>query len=88
MIYQINLRGELDQSWTDWLGEVKITSNVAEDGTAISTLTVDVIDQSALFGILDRIRDLNFVLINVISKEGDIDKEVGDQAKEELGHEE
>jgi hypothetical protein len=30
---------------------------------------VDVPDQPALFGILDRIRDLNLVLINVISKE-------------------
>ena len=88
MIYQINVKGELDQSWTDWLGGVEITSNLVEGGSVITTLIVDVIDQSALFGILDRIRDLNFVLINVISKEGDIDKEVGDQAKEELGHEE
>ena len=87
MIYQINLRGELDQSWTDWLGEVKITSNVAEDGTAISTLTVDVVDQSALFGILDRIRDLNLVLINVISKEGDVYEEGENPVKRDMGHE-
>jgi hypothetical protein len=87
MIYQINVKGELDQSWIDWLGGVEITSNLAEDGAAITTLTVDVIDQPALFGILDRIRDLNLVLINVIDKEGDIDKEDDNQAKGNTGHE-
>ena len=69
MTYQIHIKGELDQSWSDWLGEVEITSCVTEDGGVISRLTVDVPDQPALFGILDRIRDLNLVLINVISKE-------------------
>jgi len=69
MIYQINIKGELDQSWSDWLGEVKITTCVLEDGRVISRLTVNVPDQPALFGILDRIRDLNLVLIDVISKE-------------------
>jgi hypothetical protein len=65
MIYQINIKGQLDQSWSNWLGDVEITSNMAEDGTEITTLTVDVIDQPALFGILDRIRDLNLALITV-----------------------
>jgi hypothetical protein len=87
MIYQINIKGELDQSWSDWLGEVEITLNLAEDGAAITTLTVDVLDQPALFGILDRIRDLNLVLINVINKGGDIDKEDENQAKGYPGHE-
>ena len=69
MIYQINIKGELDQSWSDWLGEVEITSSLTEDGAATTMLTVEVPDQSALFGILDHIRDLNLILINVISKE-------------------
>jgi len=71
MIYQINIKGELDQSWSDWLGEVEITSCVTEDGSVVSTLNVDVLDQPALFGILDRVRDLNLVLIDVISKENE-----------------
>ena len=67
MIYQINIKGELDQSWSDWLGGVEITSKGTIDGSVSTTLTVDVEDQSILFGILDRIRDLNLVLINVIN---------------------
>jgi hypothetical protein len=69
MIYQIKIKGELDQSWSDWLGEVEITSSLTEDGATTTILIVDVPDQPALFGILDRIRDLNLVLINVICKE-------------------
>lgn len=65
MIYQIKLKGELDQSWADWLGEVEITSEQAEDGSVITTILVNAADQSTLFGVLDRIRDLNFTLIQV-----------------------
>jgi hypothetical protein len=65
MIYQIKLKGELDQSWSDWLGEVEITSEQAEDGSVITTILVNAADQPTLFGVLDRIRDLNFVLLQV-----------------------
>ena len=65
MIYQIKLKGELDQSWSDWLGEVEITTEQAEDGSVITAILVDAADQPVLFGVLDRIRDLNFTLIQV-----------------------
>ena len=65
MIYQINIKGELDQSWSDWLGEVEITTEQAEDGSVITAILVDAADQPVLFGVLDRIRDLNFTLIQV-----------------------
>ncbi len=70
MVYQIRVKGELDKSWSDWLGAVKITLEWEENGSAITTLTVDVTDQPALFGILDRIRDLNLFLISVTSTNG------------------
>jgi hypothetical protein len=65
MIYQIKVQGELDQSWSDWLGGVEITAERAEDGSMITTMIVNAADQPALFGVLDRIRDLNFILIHV-----------------------
>jgi hypothetical protein len=68
-MYRIEIKGELDQSWSGWLGDVQISSHLAEDGSAISMLTVNVTDQPALFGILDHIRDLNLVLIAVTSTE-------------------
>jgi len=71
MIYQVKVKGELDQSWSDWLGNVQIASEQGGSGTLFTLLTVDVTDQTALFGILDRIRDLNFELVNVIRKENE-----------------
>jgi hypothetical protein len=69
MIYQLKVKGELDQSWSEWLGDIQITAEKQADGSVMTTLTVDAVDQSVLFGILDRIRDLNILLISV-SKDG------------------
>ncbi len=66
MVYQIRVKGELDQSWRNWLGNVDLSCETADDGSVITTLTANFADQPALFGALDRIRDLNLVLISVI----------------------
>lgn len=68
MIYQLKVKGELDQSWSQWLGEVQITTDRQEGGSNVTTLEVDATDQSTLFGILERIRDLNIFLISVTQK--------------------
>ena len=65
MVYQIKIKGVLDQSWSDWLGNVDIRTEPAEENGVITTLTVDLIDQAALFGILDHIRDMNLKLVSV-----------------------
>ena len=65
MVYQIKICGMLDQSWSNWLGDVEIQAAWMEDGQVISTLTVDILDQATLFGILDHIRDINLNLISV-----------------------
>ena len=64
MRYQIKVRGRLDPSWSDWFSGVVITSQ--DDGEPVTVLEGDVPDQPALYGILNRIRDLNLVLISVI----------------------
>lgn len=65
MIYQIKIKGPLDQTWSDWLGNVEMCTEQTEEKGIITTLTVDLIDQAALFGILDHIRDLNLALVSV-----------------------
>jgi hypothetical protein len=65
MVYQITVNGKLDKSWSDWLGGAVVASEFGENSTVITTLTVAVIDQPALFGILDRIRDMNLLPISV-----------------------
>lgn len=64
MIYQIKVQGRLDDSWSGWLGNTRIS--VEEDDCGpVTIIQGDVPDQPALFGILDRIRDLNLTLISV-----------------------
>ena len=75
MLYRIKIAGVLDSSWSDWLGNVNIVLEPQMDGSVITTLTLNATDQSTLFGVLDRIRDLNYALITVtrddVKMEGD-----------------
>jgi hypothetical protein len=64
MVYQIKIKGVLDESWSNWLGGVDICVEQMENEGVVTTLTVDFIDQATLFGILDRIRDLNLTLVS------------------------
>jgi hypothetical protein len=59
-VYQIQVRGKLNESWSDWLSGMTITSE-----SGITTLTGPVADQAALRGLLSRIWDLNLILISV-----------------------
>ncbi len=59
-VYQIKVRGRLDESWSGWFNSMEIA---AEGDT--TTLTGAVVDQAALRGILSRLWDLNLALISV-----------------------
>ena len=61
VVYQIRLKGHLDDRWADWFGGLTIT--LEENGDTL--LTGPVPDQAALFGLLRRVRDLGMQLISV-----------------------
>jgi hypothetical protein len=65
MKYQIIVKGKLDKSWSDWLDGASVSSELDEDGLMITRLIVQATDQPALFGILNRIRDMNLLPISV-----------------------
>ncbi|MHB8135027.1 MAG: hypothetical protein ACYDH1_12490 [Anaerolineaceae bacterium] len=59
--YEIRLKGQLNDRWAEWLGEITIT--LEEDGNTL--LTCLVIDQAALHGLLKRVRGLSIPLLSV-----------------------
>ena len=61
--YQIMVQGRLNQRWSDWLGGVSF-SNESEE-SLVTTLTAEIMDQSALRGILNKLWDLNLTLLSV-----------------------
>jgi len=61
MDYQIRLKGHLDSQWTDWFDGPSIT--LEEDGDTL--LTGPVVDQSALHGLLKKVRDLGLPLLSL-----------------------
>jgi len=60
MPYEIVVRGQLDEKWSEWLSGMTITSL-----GDVTTLTGPVPDQAALRGLLSKIWDLNLTLISV-----------------------
>ena len=60
-LYEIRLKGHLNNRWADRFGEVVIT--LEEDGNTL--LTCLVIDQAALHGLLKRVRDLGMPLLSI-----------------------
>lgn len=63
--YQIKVEGTIDPSWSGWFAGMEIDSRQSADGRPVTVLQGLVLDQVALRGLLDRIWDLNLVLLAV-----------------------
>ena len=57
---KIEIKGHVDKKWADWFENMEI---IYHEDTTI--LTGYLPDQSALHGLLNKIRDLNLTLISV-----------------------
>lgn len=66
-IFQIKIKGHLGQQWAGWFDGLTIA--LEEDGNTL--LRGSVADQSALHGILKKIRDLGMPLLSVNSVDPD-----------------
>ena len=62
---EIRIKGQISKSWSDWLGGLTV-SHTAEGETI---LTGTVRDQSAMYGVLNKLPGLGLQLISVISEE-------------------
>jgi hypothetical protein len=62
LYYQITVKEHLEDSWADWFDGLTISH--AADG--FTTLEGSVRDQSALYGLIDKARDLGLTLVRVV----------------------
>ena len=61
-VYEIRLKGHLDERWAEQFEGLSLTHE--SDGTTI--LAGPVVDQSALYGVLRKVRDLGLPLLSVV----------------------
>lgn len=61
-LYEIRIKGHLDNRWAGWFGGMTITA--LDNGE--TSLTGPVVDQAALYGLLKKVRDLGMPLLSVI----------------------
>ncbi len=58
--YEIRVKGILDQRWTAWFEDLRVSSDGEE-----TVICGPVADQAALHGLLTKVRDLGLFLISV-----------------------
>ena len=60
-VYEIRVEAIADDGWSDWFERL----NVTPAGDGLTVLTGPVADQAALYGLLDKLRDLGLTLVSV-----------------------
>ena len=77
--YEIRVEGHLGERWSLAFEGLEMRADYSSDGSPITVLTGPIVDQSALYGLVARIRDLGMTLLLVkylgpkSDKEGNLD---------------
>ena len=65
-LYEIRVEGALGDTWSDWFSGLEMHQETSsENGRTVTVLCGLIPDQSALHGVIARIRDLNLKLISI-----------------------
>ncbi|MGH3418558.1 MAG: hypothetical protein ACRDOD_03035 [Streptosporangiaceae bacterium] len=65
--YEIRLKGHLDSRWAAWFDGLSLSNET--DGTTV--IGGPVVDQAALHGLLQKVRDLGLPLVSVTQVQPD-----------------
>ena len=64
-MYRITIHGCLDDSWSEQLGGMAVSSELDARGSQLTVLTGPLVDQAALYGVLNALYGLGFALLSV-----------------------
>jgi hypothetical protein len=64
--YAVRVKGCLDSSWSEWFDGLSVVANQASGETIMKGW---VADQAALHGLLNKVRNLGLVLVEVTREE-------------------
>jgi hypothetical protein len=78
-IYQIRIRGIIDISFADWLGNISLIPQENNETLLIAQFP----DQAALRGLLDQLWNLNFTLLAIEQIDPENDSAIQDSETEE-----
>jgi hypothetical protein len=65
--YEIRLKGHLENRWAAWFDGMTL----ARDGDGTTVIRGSVVDQAALHGLLQRVRDVGLPLVSVTRVDAD-----------------
>ncbi len=60
--YEIRLKGRLDPRWASWFDGMAVSN----DGDGTTVIRGHVVDQSALHGLLNKVRDIGLPILSVV----------------------
>jgi hypothetical protein len=63
--YRISILGTLDKKWSDYCGGMTIEHDIVLDRYPMTTLTGQLMDQSALIGVLNSLYDMGCPILFV-----------------------
>lgn len=61
-LYEIRLKGHLQSRWARWFDDMTVTNH--DDGTTV--VCGAVVDQAAMHGLLNKVRDIALPLVSVV----------------------
>jgi hypothetical protein len=63
--YRITVEGHVDETWSDRLGGMRITTRTRADKTTVTTLVGPMRDQAQLSGVLNTLYELHLPILSV-----------------------
>jgi hypothetical protein len=61
---EIHIKGQINKEWSDWFGGLSISHADPDESILIGCVP----DQSALYGVISRLRDLGLELVSLSSQ--------------------